>query len=416
LLLKASGSERYYWIAGPCRLAVKNGSIDINGAVLGSGEEIVIHRNRSYTMILSGDAEVEVSVEGGGECCEADENTVASLIEWREVANRVIEECASKGGCRVVVIGDVDSGKTTMTTLLANLALRKGLPTRLVDADVGQSSIGMPGFISATSYKKQEVWPRRMVADEMFYVGSITPAGFQDRVIHGVSKLAGSSAGMVIIDTDGWVEGSEAVDYKMRLVCAASPSHIILVTNNDRVKTIYEKIMGSVGAKILVLTPPPKRRVRSRMDRMLLRGDKVYLEEMSRTLVLPLSKHFVVGSIKLGLGEELDAAEKKRISEKLRTRVLYAEDQGDRIAVVVKGVPRGRIRGVRVYSVDTMRGMLSCIVGEGGKHLAPAIIHGFEEERRAVVVRTFVSEGVKGLLTGYIVCEGNTIRQVRGFA
>ena len=54
---------------------------------------------------------------------------------------------AAAGAAVVVVIGESDTGKTTLVTALANAAFARGFGVGIVDADLGQSEIGPPTTI-----------------------------------------------------------------------------------------------------------------------------------------------------------------------------------------------------------------------------------------------------------------------------
>ncbi|MGB9618976.1 MAG: Clp1/GlmU family protein, partial [Armatimonadota bacterium] len=62
--------------------------------------------------------------------------------EWQPAIAEIV---ASPGVA--MVIGGVDAGKTNFCVQLANAGVEAGLPTAVVDADVGQSEIGAPGTI-----------------------------------------------------------------------------------------------------------------------------------------------------------------------------------------------------------------------------------------------------------------------------
>lgn len=52
-------------------------------------------------------------------------------------------------GPRVMVVGGTDSGKSSLSQLLCNYAVRAGRTPTLVDLDVGQNGIAIPGCVSA---------------------------------------------------------------------------------------------------------------------------------------------------------------------------------------------------------------------------------------------------------------------------
>lgn len=59
--------------------------------------------------------------------------------QWRAFIDEVLPQARL-----LILVGAVDTGKTTLTTCLANRSLALGYKTAVVDADVGQSDIGPP--------------------------------------------------------------------------------------------------------------------------------------------------------------------------------------------------------------------------------------------------------------------------------
>lgn len=58
-----------------------------------------------------------------------------------------------KEGPRVIIVGDIDSGKSTLAKMLLNWAVKDGWKPTFVDLNVGQSSITIPGTIAAAPIK-----------------------------------------------------------------------------------------------------------------------------------------------------------------------------------------------------------------------------------------------------------------------
>ncbi|WZY89251.1 hypothetical protein YC2023_045986 [Brassica napus] len=54
-------------------------------------------------------------------------------------------------GPRVIIVGDTDSGKSTLAKMLLSWAAKDGCKPTFVDLNIGQSSITIPGTIAATS-------------------------------------------------------------------------------------------------------------------------------------------------------------------------------------------------------------------------------------------------------------------------
>ena len=55
-----------------------------------------------------------------------------------------------------LLLGGTDSGKTTLARYIVESLVARRLRTALIDADVGQSGIGLPGTISMKVFRDQE--------------------------------------------------------------------------------------------------------------------------------------------------------------------------------------------------------------------------------------------------------------------
>ncbi|KAF8112012.1 hypothetical protein N665_0069s0038 [Sinapis alba] len=78
-------------------------------------------------------------------------NVHNSLQVQRHRVTSSTRDYASSQGPRVIIIGDIDSGKSTLAKMLLSWAAKDGCKPTFVDLNVGQSSITIPGTIAATS-------------------------------------------------------------------------------------------------------------------------------------------------------------------------------------------------------------------------------------------------------------------------
>ncbi|XP_024014399.1 LOW QUALITY PROTEIN: protein CLP1 homolog 5 [Eutrema salsugineum] len=74
-----------------------------------------------------------------------------SLQRQRHRVTSSTSDNVSSHGPRVIIVGDIDSGKTTLAKMILSWAAKDGFKPTFVDLNVGQSSITIPGTIAATS-------------------------------------------------------------------------------------------------------------------------------------------------------------------------------------------------------------------------------------------------------------------------
>ncbi len=113
-----------------------------------------------------------------------------------------------------MLLGAVDTGKTTLAFELARRLAARGRRVALVDSDVGQSHVGPPttigwAFISDSLPPEQSPQP-----ESLYFVGSTSPARRILPVVVGTKKMvdAASDAGadVILVDTSGMVRGDLA--------------------------------------------------------------------------------------------------------------------------------------------------------------------------------------------------------------
>ncbi len=160
--------------------------------------------------------------------------------------NQLLEKLALKKGI-VFLLGHSDSGKTTFSKKLVNLALDRGKKVALVDSDVGQSTVGPPSCIGAQifiSADDKDSFGRFFW--KLFFVGSTSPRGNLVPMIAGTCILAKNSlkkADLVIIDTTGLVLGDYGQELKYHKINLISPRHLVLFEKGGELAP-YKEIFG----------------------------------------------------------------------------------------------------------------------------------------------------------------------------
>ncbi|KAL0898057.1 hypothetical protein Bca101_082018 [Brassica carinata] len=147
-------------------------------------------------------------------------NVHNSLQVQRHRVTSSTRDYVSSQGPRVIIIGDTDSGKSTLAKMLLSWAAKDGCKPTFVDLNIGQSSITIPGTIAATSVEMPmdpvEGLPLHKAL--VHYFGHTTPTNNIRLYKYLVEELAreldeefarnaeSRRSGMVI-DTMGWTNG-----------------------------------------------------------------------------------------------------------------------------------------------------------------------------------------------------------------
>ncbi len=381
-------------VYGPAALTVLKGSIDVLGKRYGVGDKLIVHKIRSYPVIAVEETVVEASL---GVEARIEEACVDSepVVKWIESVEKILEKSPS----RVVVIGPVDSGKSSYSLLLANKALDKGYQVAIIDSDVGQADIGPPCFISLSLYREKAIWMRELEPNVMRFIGDIRPQYRVDKIVYEVRELIDYAfnkfeVNFVVIDTDGWVGDMYAIDYKARLIEAVKPDAVaVLGRDLHGVFKCFEK----TGVSVYELEAPLQVRGRSRDVRRRLRSEQYrrFLEEA------PVRRYsvdeIVLTNMPLFYGVEIDVG---KVSSIIGGDVVYASRVADTLFIVTTQHPRNiqsdklknafNVSRIRVYNPGFEKRLYVAV--SDGLHDYPCLVESIDFKDRSIALRTKYSD------------------------
>jgi len=153
--------------------------------------------------------------------------------EWETAAAEIFERRLQT----VLVIGGSSAGKSSFCRYLAEALLARQAEVAVVDADIGQSSLGPPAMVTL-GYVTTPVDFSTVSPAAFYFVGSTGPMGrFLPLVIGTASLVRAARAVFVIIDTTGLVHGSGRVlkNYKIE---AVRPDVIVAVERRNELAPI----------------------------------------------------------------------------------------------------------------------------------------------------------------------------------
>lgn len=250
-------------ITGPASFELIEGEASVLGAPLGSSRNVVargkqtpieIRFSSSFRVNLGDDASVE----------ELDGSTIP--LSWREAGSAL----GGLGEGVVVVIGGADTGKTTLCTFLSNFLIGEEMQVAVVDADIGQTDLGPPTTMGAGEVTVPAVSLSQIKPSERLFIGLTSPGYAKDKVIRGVKRLVSyhtRPGTIVIVNTDGWVEGSEAVQYKLQMLDELQPDITLGVGSSE-----ISQVLQAGNRTTLLVGSPDTIKERTRVDRRELRA------------------------------------------------------------------------------------------------------------------------------------------------
>ncbi len=139
-----------------------------------------------------------------------------------------------------IIIGATDTGKSTLARYLVRRFISKNIVVSLVDSDVGQSSLGLPGTVSMKVFhSKKDLEEYRF--EKMVFIGSVNPATKIPLIIEACQRMTDMSrkkSDVILVDTSGLVSGEVGKALKLRKIKKISPDHVIGLERDDEVEHI----------------------------------------------------------------------------------------------------------------------------------------------------------------------------------
>lgn len=271
------------WVSGPARVLVERGSVYASGYTVEAGGEALVRGTRGFTFYAREGSRLCVHLGAGGAYRVVQEGF--SVVEaW----SRLVEDLRGRGVRRVVVAGPVESGKSTLTAWLRN-----GLELCVVEADVGQNELGLPGMVAYAPWTGRALVLQDVEPAGGFFVGHVSAekAGFL--VVSAAVRAARACGRGFVVDTDGYVRGRGAL-YKAALAETVEADAVVVLGESNESGEL-SRLLTARGLEVVRAPSPGLLRERSRVDRRSFR-QRLYaaLFSRSRSLVLDAS---LVGNV-----------------------------------------------------------------------------------------------------------------------
>jgi polynucleotide 5'-hydroxyl-kinase GRC3/NOL9 len=198
---------------------------------------------------------------------------ISAPEEWYALLNILEKERGI-----AIIIGATDTGKTTLANFLTLNLCRRGLKVALVDADIGQSTLGPPATIGFAVFKSDPDWEVVLSPPEIFLVGSTTPEGHFPLHLKGIKRMVDKAISYdtewILVDTTGFVSGEAGKELKRRKIDLISPRFILALQKSDEIEHILTLYQENPLYRILRLPLSEKVRPRSMEDRRTNRANK----------------------------------------------------------------------------------------------------------------------------------------------
>ncbi|MCS7066607.1 MAG: Clp1/GlmU family protein [Fimbriimonadales bacterium] len=255
--------------------------------------------------------------------------------EWRAA----IEGLAQVSGT-VMVLGGVDTGKSTFCSLLLRQWQQSDTLAGYVDLDLGQSNVGPPTTFSWALVRQPFERLSDLPSGGLAFVGDTTPARHISLALAGARRVLDDLLALqperVVIDTCGYIGGWVARHYKLTLADLLRPRVIVGLQRERELMPILDALSRRADWRVEVLPVPEAIGRKPPIFRSQYRRVAFarYFEN-ARTHTLPLSQISFVGR-RLGAGEPLNEATRQHLERQIQARLLYAERHGDYLHVILR--------------------------------------------------------------------------------
>lgn len=271
-----------YLVKGECDVIVKSGVIESVGARIPAGEGFVIPLGKTIPIEFIEDSLLKIESDDlSDKIQKLNKSTIPE--SWHKLINIIKTEKKK----RIIILGEVDTGKSFFTTYISNQLYNDGYKVGVIDCDIGQSDVGAPGTMGLTYITRPTLFLPHSPVAEMYFIGSHSANLHFLPAIIGFNFLlrkAEKNADVVIVNTSGWVHGDGGRAYKRAKLEIMAPDIIVLLQRGDELEHLVkvypaDKVYRIGVSKKATFTPPEERKALREMvmAQYLMEGREVEL-------------------------------------------------------------------------------------------------------------------------------------------
>jgi polynucleotide 5'-hydroxyl-kinase GRC3/NOL9 len=225
---------------------VVSGKAEVFGHQVKQAQKIVVREGKRLPFFVLEKALFDISLGANAGIEEASGTTIPS--SWDKPLEAILS--VQKKPAVVLVLGKIDSGKSSYCTYLVNKLVDGKCRVAVLDGDLGQSDIGSSGTVgyAVTSKPVTDLYDLKL--ENAFFVGVTSPLMAIARTVEGLAALKAEifqrPLDFVVVNTDGWVADDIAVQYKTALVKELKPDVIVGVQVADELDGLIANIEQTV--------------------------------------------------------------------------------------------------------------------------------------------------------------------------
>ena len=398
-------------ISGPASATVLEGTIEVFGGNLIVEEKIVVRRGKSLPFEAKETSILDIVLGTDANVYEVEGSTIPD--SWRRVTKEVLSRPKP---CTVMVLGNIDSGKTSFCTYLINTSLKSQGKPAIVDTDLGQSDIGPPTSIgfSIISEPVADLFSAKPAS--IIIMGRTSSKGITQRVVSSLTsimkQISERAVDLTVINTDGWIEGDEACTYKTELIRKISPNLVIGIQRNAELEHILHSVEEK-GCYVLRTVTSSAIKRRNREEHRELR-EQSYKKYLGKPTLRNLNLNWIsLEYTPLGLGIPVDLQRVKSIEKALQRQIVYCEESSRALYIVV--YYKERVDEATVVTAESLfqkdvyivregeeEGLLVGLLNNDRDFLGLGIISKLDYKNQTIKIRTDYKDTVNVVQFGQI--------------
>lgn len=164
----------------------------------------------------------------------------------------------------VLVVGGLDTGKTTLCRALLRAGVEAERVCAFLDADVGQKTVGPPATVTLKVVRGAEDLEEERLGREdlLWFVGSTSPEGHLLQVVCAVARLLAAAkergADLVVVDTSGLVSGVYGQILKYHKVELLRPDLVVGLQRGEELLPLLGVIQRFFDTEVVPLGVHPR--------------------------------------------------------------------------------------------------------------------------------------------------------------
>ena len=228
-------------VDGPASVRVVSGKAEVLGLAVKQAGRIVVREGLRLPFFVAKTASLDVSLGENASVEEVEGDTVP--VSWVDAVEVLM---GFQKPTVAMVVGKADSGKTSFCIYLVNKLVNPNQSCnfrRRFRAIQHRSPVH--GRLCSHTKPLTELYDLK--ARNAFFVGVTSPSEAIIKTIEGLALIKAEvldvTADFVVVNTDGWVEGEEAVKYKLQLAEMLEPDGVVCI----RQKNELESLLAALG-------------------------------------------------------------------------------------------------------------------------------------------------------------------------